>query len=171
MQAKSLNCTLRLGAKDGDLLLLAEEYGIAELIFFSVRKYLGKHTGCFQLPPPKNVEERIYSVRLKESKDADVYRFLSSIPPGNRSQVIKLLIRHATEECDIRFLSGEYIVKKAMREYEHAGAPQTPPTQKPFKSPKSAAVQRDTVSPTTPKSSAPPASAAQQEQDEIFDFI
>lgn len=169
MRGKSLSCTLRLGAKDGDLLLLAKQYGIAELVFFSIQKHLGKCTGCLKLPPPENVEERIYAVRVNESRDADAYRFLSSIPSGNRSQVIKMLIRRATEECDIRFLTGGYTVKKAMREYEHKGATKSPSVPRSLKPPKLPA-QRDSPPPPV-QTPTTPAPAAPQEQDEIFDFI
>lgn len=167
MRGKSLSCTLRLGAKDGDLLLLAKHYGIAELVFFAVQKHLGKHTGSLKLPPPENVEERIYAVRVSESKDADAYRFLSSVPSGNRSQVIKMLIRRATEECDIRFLTGGYAVKKATREYEHGKAPKPPTAQKPYKPP----LAQHNPPPPPVQTPVAPVPAAPQERDEIFDFI
>jgi hypothetical protein len=44
------------------------------------------------------------SVSFDKVLDKDEYKFLSEIPAKERSRVLKALIRHSTQKCDIRFM-------------------------------------------------------------------
>lgn len=95
---------LRLSAKDGDLLLLAEQYHFSAMVLLAARRYLGKTEEQIPLPPKRPVGQRWFSITLRKEDDPDVYRLFKTLPAGYRGHAVKLMLRHAMERCDLRFM-------------------------------------------------------------------
>lgn len=100
-----IKVTLRMGPNDEDLILLTSYYQLKQALIFAVRKYLNRSTGTLSLPPPTNVPTNTWhQATIYKQANPDVYQFLKGIPERKRTTVIKRLLRHATEECDLRSL-------------------------------------------------------------------
>lgn len=112
--SKVIRVTLRLGPYDGDLILLGKQYRISEMVRIAIRYYLGISEERIPLPPMLEVpEETVYAVSFSESKSPEIVAFLSSLPSGYRSTIIKRLLRYAMEQCDIRsLLARKFVVRK-----------------------------------------------------------
>ena len=97
---------LRLGQKDGDLILLGSTSRITKMVRHAIQYYLYKTDEKIPLPPyNKEVpKEAIYSILLYPETDSEEIAFLQSVPNGYRSTVIKYLLRNAMERCDLRLI-------------------------------------------------------------------
>lgn len=95
--------SIRLGNKDRDIILLTHCYQASDLLRRAISFYLGDRQSAIPLSPLETVPNSatVYFV-LERDADAGYREFLESVPPGNRATVVKLLIRHAMEQCDIR---------------------------------------------------------------------
>ena len=97
---------LRLGQKDGDLILLGSKYRITKMVRHAIQFYLGKTDERIPLPPynekvPKMLFTQFFSIRKQILRKL---RFLQSVPNGYRSAVMKRLLRYAMEQCDLRLI-------------------------------------------------------------------
>ena len=102
--SKPYRMHIRLGDKDGDLILLGSWYRITEMVRHAIHYYLGKTDEKIPLPPygEKIPKEAIYTALLYPETDSEEIKFLESIPKGFRSTAVKRLLRHAMEKCDLR---------------------------------------------------------------------
>ena len=102
--SKPYRMHIRLGDKDGDLILLGSWYRITEMVRHAIHYYLGKTDEKILLPPYSEEipNEAIYTALFYPEKDSEEIEFLESIPNGFRSTVVKRLLRHAMERCDLR---------------------------------------------------------------------
>ncbi len=101
---QKVKITLRLGKQDNDLDRLTSHYQTKAVIVFAVRKHLAKSAESLSLPPEEN-GMHMYQWRtatISESDAPDVYAFLAAIPEQNRAEVVRRLLRRATDECDLR---------------------------------------------------------------------
>ena len=121
---------LRLGQKDGDLILLGSKYRITKMVRHAIQFYLGKADERIPLPPynekvPKDV---VYSILLYPETDSEEIAFLQSVPNGYRSAVMKRLLRYAMEQCDLRLIMENapkpIFYKNARRSVPHQKAPE-----------------------------------------------
>lgn len=97
---------IRLGKKDGDLILLGAWYRITEMVRHAIQFYLDKTDERIHLPPYSDEipNDAIYTAIFYPEKDSEEIAFLQSIPNGYRSTVIKYLLRNAMERCDLRYI-------------------------------------------------------------------
>lgn len=158
----NLNITVRFGKKDGDLMLMASQYHITDMLVLAVDRHIGKTQETIPLPP--NVAYKpIHSATIYlNDEHEDAINFLRQFPNGFRSAAVKMLLRHATEQCDLRHLQPSA-----------APAPQKPAPVKPnFIVP---AKRRDTLdSKANPKIVRPDFTdepKAQVSEDDIFNLI
>ena len=102
--SKPYRMHIRLGDKDGDLILLGSWYRITEMVRHAIHYYLGQTDEKISLPPYSEEipKEAIYTALFYPEKDSEEIEFLESIPNGFRSTVVKRLLRHAMEKCDLR---------------------------------------------------------------------
>lgn len=102
--SKPYRMHIRLGDKDGDLILLGSWYRITEMVRHAIHYYLGQTDEKISLPPYSEEipKEAIYTALFYPEKDSEEIEFLESIPNGFRSTVVKRLLRHAMERCDLR---------------------------------------------------------------------
>lgn len=111
---EAIRINLRLGQKDGDLILLGKQYRISEMVRLAIRYYLGKSNEKIPLPPYVDVpSEAVYTILLYPDSDPEVLEFLQTIPNGYRSTAIKQLLRNAMERCDFRLLQNNEAKKKS----------------------------------------------------------
>lgn len=127
--SKVIRVTLRLGPHDGDLILLGKQYRLSEMVRIAIRYYLGLSDERIPLPPMVEVpEETVYAVSFSESTSPEIVAFLSSLPSGYRSTIIKRLLRYAMEQCDIRVLmTRKSVVRKRKKTSGKSKCPETKP--------------------------------------------
>lgn len=98
-----IRVTLRLTKSDVDIISLMEYYRPRHVISLAVSRYLGQTGETLPLPPESSDKESLYrSVIFHRGDDEETYDFLASLPDGAVSTILKRLIRHATDKCDIR---------------------------------------------------------------------
>lgn len=127
--SKVIRVTLRLGPHDGDLILLGKQYRLSEMVRIAIRYYLGLSNEKIPLPPMAEVpEETVYAVSFSESTSPEIVAFLSSLPSGYRSTIIKRLLRYAMEQCDIRILmTRKSVVRKRKKTSGKSKEPEARP--------------------------------------------
>lgn len=102
---ESIRITMRLSAKDADIISIFEYYKPRTVICFAVQRYLTGSNNTLAIPPAISDKPVLYRAFVINRADAPaVYDFLVSAPAGKRSDIIKRLIRHATDRCDLRQL-------------------------------------------------------------------
>lgn len=102
---ESIRITMRLSAKDADIISIFEYYKPRTVICFAVQRYLTGSNNTLTIPPAISDKPVLYRAFVINRADAPaVYDFLVSAPAGKRSDIIKRLIRHATDRCDLRQL-------------------------------------------------------------------
>lgn len=99
-----MRITIRFGEKDADLMLMASQYHLGDMLRLAIRHYLGQTFETIPLPPGIDVKPLICSTIYLRAEDSDSISFMSQFPAGYRSTAAKLLIRHATAQCNIRHL-------------------------------------------------------------------
>ena len=100
----NLSITIRFGKKDGDLMLMVSQYRISDMLVLAVNRYLGKTQECIPLPPNVPYKPvRCATIYLSDDDDETI-DFMRQFPNGYRSAAVKMLLRHATERCDLRQL-------------------------------------------------------------------
>lgn len=104
MESGAIRVSVRLSAKDNDILLLLTECRLKKLTLQAVRYYLGLTDATLVLPEYSSVEPRYASCVIRQDDGQQEYDLLKSMPPGNRSTAVKMMIRYAMEWCDIRHL-------------------------------------------------------------------
>ncbi len=123
----TIRIVLSLGMKEADILLLAKQYNLKNLVIQAVNNYLTHSSTKIALPSMQQVSPKRYTICLNESDDENVYRFILSIPKGFRVIAVKLLLRHSLEQCDLRFLTDypQNIVpqKKPKESQSHTNIP------------------------------------------------
>lgn len=151
---------LKFGVKDEDLKLLANDEDIKALVKTAIDHYLGDKNATISLTPkhPQKHNWTTFSIRYEE--DPQIYQFIRKIPEGNRTAVIKLLLRHAMEQCDIRHLLRQQPSK--------AHAPQKPPRESLREAPRQSAA---TSAHSPVRVSQFVEDSDETKQDNIFDFI
>lgn len=96
---------LYFGAQDADLLLLQSKRFLPEAIRIAVRRYLTNDTS-YEIPllpyAPQPAKAKHISVYFYVGKDDDIIEFIDGIPDGNVNQVMKVLLRHAFAQPDLR---------------------------------------------------------------------
>ena len=96
---------LYFGAQDADLLLLFAKKFLPEAFRTAVRRYLTNDPN-YSIPllpyAPQPAKAKHISVYLYPGKDDDIIEFISTIPDGNLNQVIKVLLRGAYAQPDLR---------------------------------------------------------------------
>lgn len=103
MLYKPIRVTLRLTKSDVDIISLMEYYQPRRVVSLAVSRYLGRTHEALPLSPEISDKEQLYrSIIFHRGDDEEVYDFLAGIPNGTVGPILKRLIRHATEQCDIR---------------------------------------------------------------------
>lgn len=96
---------LYFGAQDADLLLLQSKRFLPEAIRIAVRRYL-TNDATYEIPllpyTPQPAKAKHVSVYFYVGKDDDIIAFVNSIPDGNVNQVMKVLLRSAFVQPDLR---------------------------------------------------------------------
>lgn len=103
----NLSITVRLGRKDGDLMLMASQYRISDMLVLAVRYHLGLTAERIPLPPNVPFKPIKCATIYLDGDNEDVIEFMQQYPDGYRSTAVKMLLRHATERCDLRHLTGD----------------------------------------------------------------
>jgi hypothetical protein len=101
---------LYLQKNDEDIMILLQSQKLAQLVRKVVRAEIEGTEATIPLPPlPTNLKmSRSVTLRLDDTKDADVIMWLKQIKAGYVSGVIKLLIRRSMEKTDIRAFMMDY---------------------------------------------------------------
>lgn len=100
----NLNITVRFGKKDGDLMLMASQYRISDMLVLAVARHLGKTQETIPLPPNVPYKQTRCATIYLNDEHEDAINFMRQFPNGFRSTAAKMLLRHATEQCDLRHL-------------------------------------------------------------------
>jgi len=100
----NLTITIRFGKKDGDLMLMASQYHITDMLVLAVDRHIGKTQETIPLPPNVAYKTIHSSTIYLNDEHEDAINFLRQFPNGFRSAAVKMLLRHATERCDLRHL-------------------------------------------------------------------
>lgn len=108
----NLSITVRLGKKDGDLMLMVSQYRISDMLALAVRYHLGLTTERIPLPPNVPFKPVKCATVYLDSENEDVIEFMQQFPDGYRSTAVKMLLRHATEHCDLRHLTGDPLIEE-----------------------------------------------------------
>lgn len=101
---KPMRITIRLGKTEKDLLLIAAQYRLYDMLRLAIHQYLGKTDERIPLPPNVPVKLMSCATIYINPNDEEVISFMEQFPPGARSAAVKLLLRHATDRCDLRCL-------------------------------------------------------------------
>ncbi|MBQ3010205.1 MAG: hypothetical protein IJA20_06035 [Methanocorpusculum sp.] len=100
----NLSITIRFGKKDGDLMLMASQYHITDMLVLAVARHLGKTQETIPLPPNVPYKPVACATVYLNDEHEDAINFLRQFPNGFRSAAVKMLLRHAMEKCDLRHL-------------------------------------------------------------------
>ena len=99
-----IKINLKFNEKDADIFALIEYYSLRKAIYLAVQNYLGKTENRLKLPPTYPIQTSWRRIVIHKEDDIDTYQLLQQIPPRCQGHAIKLLLRHAMENCDLRFL-------------------------------------------------------------------
>lgn len=175
----NLSITVRLGRKDGDLMLMASQYRISDMLILAVHYHLGLTTERIPLPPNVPFKPIKCTTIYLDDDNEDVIEFMKQYPDGYRSTAVKMLLRHATEYCDLRHLTGD-----AQFEAQTKAAPPKPqyiiPAKQRLEQQDAWESPKPPEFPEPPERLEPPAKPAAQpantgfeedDEDSIFDLI
>lgn len=166
---KAYNIHIRLNRNDYDLLLLASQCKMPDIVKGAIRNYIsGQREAIIPMPSylPMSQSYKAVNVRLDGKKDKDIIDFVEAIPKGNKNAIYKILIRHAMEMPDIRqWLNDPDAAKrpKAESKVQKKASQANPGNAEKTASP---LVKKPEIRPTPPK----PASVSADE-DDIFRLI
>lgn len=125
----SIRLVLRLGVKESDILLLAKQYNIKELIIKATENYLNQSEDRIALPPFQEVEPKTFNLRFQKSDSIEAFELLQSIPDGYRILAVKMLIRHYVSQCDLRFFTNKIPLPKMKNSVRNNNPSKTIPNQ------------------------------------------
>lgn len=100
---------VRFFPRDTDLIAVVKQYSLRGALRIAVDNYCGNKRATLRLPA-KMVEPTTQTshITIHQRDDPDMYAVFEKIPKCNRMEAIRLLIRHATERCELRHLySGD----------------------------------------------------------------
>lgn len=102
----SISISIRLSARDGDILKVFRSYKPAEALSIAVSKHLGDQDASLSISGIHAAPPGVYKVRIDAEMYPEGFRLLSGIPKGNRSTAVKRLLRYAIPICDLDCLAS-----------------------------------------------------------------
>ena len=123
-----ISISIRLSARDGDILKVFRCYKPAEALSIAVSKHLGDQKASLSISGITPVPPGVYKVRIDAELFPEEFKLISSIPKGNRSTAAKRLLRYAIPYCDLEYLMASMpsTSQAAKRPKIHAVNPSVP---------------------------------------------
>lgn len=103
----SISISIRLSARDGDILKVFRCYKPAEALSIAVSKHMGDPEASLSISGVEPAPPGVYKIRVDVELFPEEFELLSGIPKGNRSTAAKRLLRYAIPYCDLECLMSQ----------------------------------------------------------------